>query len=125
MSYAFFNTLISESRKSISPKFRTHIFGYLIESKVQSQRSNVSRLAAAANVSQLQLEVVPAAVGNVHLIQTQTHQSCSPAGHGKHQLPVYHLEEKKNTDNERIKGRTRKAKRTEKTMNKIRTFSRT
>lgn len=97
MPNACFNTLISNRRKIyfssifLSIEYK-NLFWYLIKSKVESQCCNVSGLAAAANVSQLQLEVVPAAVGHVNLIQTQTHQSGSTAGHGEHQLAIYHLE---------------------------------
>lgn len=109
MLNTFFSTLSSDQRKiffsCVLLLSKSHVFRYLIESKVKSQRGDISRLAATANVSQLQLEVVPAAVGHVNLIQTQAHQSGSAAGHGEHQLAIYHLEE-----TWRTQGRTRKHK---------------
>lgn len=64
---------------------------YLIATKVKLQRGDVARLPAAADVSQLQLEVVPPTICHLNLVQTQTHWSGGTAGDGEHQLTVAHL----------------------------------
>ncbi|KAG7263646.1 hypothetical protein CRUP_032046 [Coryphaenoides rupestris] len=46
---------------------------YLEEAEVQAQRRHVAHLPAAADVAQLQLQVVPAAVCHLHLVQLQAH----------------------------------------------------
>lgn len=67
---------------------------HLIDSEVEPQSGDVAGLAVAANVSQLQLEVVPTPVRHQNLIQAQTHGPGGAAGHWEHQLTVDHLQER-------------------------------
>lgn len=67
------------------------VWRHLIEAEVESQRGHVSSLAATANVSQLQLEVMPPTISHLDLIQPQPHRPRCTTGHREHQLTVYHL----------------------------------
>lgn len=54
---------------------------YLIDSEVEPQSGDIASLAVTANVSQLQLEVVPTPICHQNLVQAQTHRSGRTAGH--------------------------------------------
>lgn len=58
----------------VCPKGPYEVY-HLISTKVKLQCGDVARLPAAADVSQLQLEVVPPTICHLYLIQTQAHWS--------------------------------------------------
>lgn len=60
---------------------------YRIQSKVQSDSSHVARLSSTADVTKLQLQVMPAAITHLHLVKPQAHRLSRTSGHREHQLP--------------------------------------
>lgn len=64
---------------------------HLEEAEVEADSSHVARLPPATDVSELQLQVMPASVAHLHLVQTQTHRPRRPLGHREHQLTAHQL----------------------------------
>lgn len=67
---------------------------HLEEAEVEADSSHVARLPPATDVSELQLQVMPAPVAHLHLVQAQTHRQRRPLGHREHQLTTHQLQQR-------------------------------